>query len=100
MLDYKYAPPAVDVWAAAASLYFALSGFTPRDFPPGRYPCRIVWDTPPVPLARRGVTVPSALADVLDGALADERDELPYTTVAEFRHAIETACYEDGLELS
>lgn len=99
LLDYKYAPPAVDVWAAAASLYFALSGFTPRDFPEGRDPWRIVWDTPPVPLARRGVAVPPALAAVLDGALADERDELPYATVAEFRQAVEAACQEDGLEL-
>jgi serine/threonine protein kinase len=99
LLDYKYAPPAVDVWAAAASLYFALSGFTPRDFPLGRDPWRIVWDTQPVPLARRDVAVPSALAAVLDGALADEREQLPYATVAEFRQAVEAACHEDGLEL-
>ena len=99
LLDYKNAPPAVDVWAAAASIYFALSGFTPRNFPPGRDPWRIVWDTPPVPLARRGVAVPPALAAVLDGALADELDELPYATVAEFRQAVEVACHEDGLEL-
>jgi serine/threonine protein kinase len=99
LLDYKYAQPGVDVWAAAASLYFALSGYTPRDFPPGRDPWWIVWNTPPVPLARRGVAVPPALAAVLDGALADERDELPYATVAGFRQAVEAACQEDGLEL-
>jgi serine/threonine protein kinase len=88
LLDYKYASPAVDVWAAAASLYFALSGCHPRDFPPGRDPWRVVWDTSPVPLAQRGVAVPDALARVLDDALADDKDDLPYTTVEEFRQAI------------
>ena len=98
LLDYKYAPPAVDVWATAASLYFALSAHSPRDFPPGRDPWRIVWDTSPVPLAQRGAPVPPALADVIDNALADEDDDLRYTTVAQFRRAIEAACREEGLE--
>lgn len=99
LLDYKYAPPAVDVWAAAASLYFALSGYCPRDFPPGRDPWRIVWDTSAVPLARRGPVVPRALAATLDGALADEHEDLRYATVAELRRAVEAACQEDGLKL-
>ena len=31
VLDFKYAEPAVDVWAAVASLYFMLTGYISRD---------------------------------------------------------------------
>jgi serine/threonine protein kinase len=99
LLDYKYAPPAVDVWAAAASLYFALSGYSPRDFPPGKDPWRVVWDTSPVPLRQRGAAVPVALGRALDEALADEKDDLPYPTAGEFRQVIMAACQADGLVL-
>lgn len=99
ILNYKYASPPVDVWAAAASLYFALSGHSPRDFPPGRDPWRVVWDTPPVPLAQRGVPVPPALAAVIDGALDDAGDDLRYLTAADLRRAIEAARRDDKVEL-
>ena len=52
-----------------------------------------------MPLARRGAAVPRALAATLDGALADEQEDLPYETVAELRRAVEAACQEDGLKL-
>jgi serine/threonine protein kinase len=90
LLDYKYASPAVDVWAAAASLYYAISGHCPRDFPAGRDKWHVVWTTEPVPLAQRGIPVPDKLARVLDVALADGEDDLPYATVAELREAITT----------
>ena len=38
VIDFKYARPEVDVWAAAASLYAMLTGAVPRDLPPGRDP--------------------------------------------------------------
>jgi serine/threonine protein kinase len=98
LLDYKYVSPAVDVWAAAASLYYALSGHSPRDFPPGRDPWRVVWDTPAVPLAHRDATVPLALERVLDHALADEKDDLPFATASDFRQAIEAACRTDQIQ--
>lgn len=97
LLDYKYASPSVDVWASAASLYYALSGHPPRDFPPGRDPWRVVWDTVPVPLAERGVVVPPRLAQALDDALADGEDDLPHSTVGEFRRAVTAACRADGI---
>jgi serine/threonine protein kinase len=95
LLDYKYASPAVDVWAVAASLYYALTGHSPRDFPPGRDPWRVVWDTPAVPLAYRGAIVPAALEHVLDHALQDEEDDLPFATASDFRQAIEAAFRTD-----
>jgi eukaryotic-like serine/threonine-protein kinase len=96
VLDFKYVSEAVDVWAAAASLYFALSGHCPRDFPAGRDPWRVVWDTDAVPLGHRGTAVPAALAGVVDDALVDEKDELPYQTVAGFRDALTAAYQADG----
>ena len=32
VLDFKYAQPEVDIWASAATLYYMLTGFYPRDF--------------------------------------------------------------------
>ena len=32
LINYKYARPEVDVWAAAAVLYYMLTGMPPRDF--------------------------------------------------------------------
>jgi len=89
-LNFKYSEPEVDVWAAAASLYFLLSGFTPRDFFPGRDPWRTVWDTDPVPILKRGVPVPPRLAEVIDQALVD-RPEIKFKEVARFRTALEQA---------
>ncbi|MGW8353494.1 serine/threonine-protein kinase [Streptomyces wedmorensis] len=72
LIDFKYAKPYVDVWATAASLYFTLTGRTPRDFPPGRDPWLTVARASPVPVAERGATVPRALAAVVDQALDDD----------------------------
>ncbi|MET8130012.1 serine/threonine-protein kinase [Streptomyces sp. NPDC005065] len=41
LIDYRNTLPAVDVWAAAASLYWMLTGAAPRDFP--RPPTRWPW---------------------------------------------------------
>jgi serine/threonine protein kinase len=97
VLDYREAPPAVDVWAAAASGYFALTGRSPRDFPAGRSPWRVIWDTPVVPIAERGVAVPPALAAVLDEALDDRADDLPHADADGLRSAVIAACATDGV---
>lgn len=90
VIDFKYASPAVDVWAAAASLYFALTAHTPRDFRPGRDPWLTAWRSRPVPIGERGVPVPERLAATLDDALADD-PELRFVTAAELRAALDTA---------
>lgn len=88
VLDYRYAKPEVDVWAAAASLYFLLTGFVPRDFTPGRDPWRTVMDTRPVPILERGVRVPRRLAEVVDRALVDW-PEIEFKEAAQLRAALE-----------
>lgn len=90
MANYKRAKPEVDVWAAAATLYYALTGSLPRDFPPGRRPSEMIYATQPVPIAARGVEVPDRLARTIDEALRD-RPGLRYQTSAEFRAALEAA---------
>ena len=71
VLNYKYAAPDVDVWAAAASLYFALSGQVPRDFEDGRDPYKTIVHHPPVALAERHPGLPARLCEVVDAALVD-----------------------------
>src|SRR5207248_2858357 len=70
-LNYRYAPSSVDVWAAAATLYWMLTGATPRDFPAGADPVAIVLRESAVPIGRRDPAVPSGLAAVIDDVLAE-----------------------------
>jgi serine/threonine protein kinase len=86
--NYKRTKPEADVWAAAATLYYALTGCLTRDFPPDRDAPRVVTNTDPVPIAARGVKVPDRLARIVDEALRD-RPAIRYQTSAEFRAALE-----------
>jgi serine/threonine protein kinase len=52
VLDFKYADPAVDVWAVAACLYFMLTGCIPRDLL-GQDPFLAVLKNNPVPIHDR-----------------------------------------------
>ncbi|MFE6051666.1 serine/threonine-protein kinase [Kitasatospora sp. NPDC056446] len=88
VVNFKYAKPDVDVWAAAASLYFMLSGRTPRDFAAGHDPWLTVWNTAAVPLAARMPTVPPRLARIVDEALIDD-PRIHFPTAAAFRTALE-----------
>jgi serine/threonine protein kinase len=72
VLNYRYAPPWVDVWAAAATLYWMLTGKPPRDFPPGADPVAIVLRENPVPIRIREPSVPGPLAAVIDEVLAED----------------------------
>lgn len=71
LINYKYAGPEVDVWAAAACLYWMLTGTTPRDFPPGEDPIAVGLRNPVVPVRERLPSVPARVAAVLDAALVD-----------------------------
>ncbi|RSN09383.1 hypothetical protein DMB42_18965 [Nonomuraea sp. WAC 01424] len=94
VLNYKYARPGVDVWAMAATLYYALTGSTPRDFTPGRDPWLTVCTTRPVPVAERDAGVPAAVARVLDRALEDA-DGLPHSSADELRAELQEATHDD-----
>jgi hypothetical protein len=83
----KYLEPDADVWAMAATLYFLLSGVTPRDFHRGNHPLVEVLEQPVVPLRERAPDVPAPLADLVDEALTDE-PAIRFRTVAAFQQRL------------
>ncbi|MET9440679.1 protein kinase [Streptomyces sp. NPDC006610] len=87
VLQFKHARPEVDVWAAAACLYYMLTGSAPRDFPPHADRWRVVLDSPAVPIRHRNPGVPERLAKVIDHALT-EHPRIGFGTAAEFRQAL------------
>ncbi|WP_341735390.1 protein kinase [Microcoleus sp. CAWBG640] len=86
VLDYKYAQPEVDVWAAAACLYVMLTGYSPRNFV-GLDPFRAVLDNDAVPIRDRTSSIPQPLATVIDRALIDN-PEIYYKSAADFKQAL------------
>lgn len=88
LLNYKYARPEVDVWAAAAVLYYMLTGTPPRDFT-GDKTMR-GFEKPPLSIAGKHPELTSALAAVIDGAL-DDSDKLRYSTASALKMALMSA---------
>jgi serine/threonine-protein kinase len=87
VVNFKYARPEVDVWAAAASLYWLLTGTTPRDFSEGRDWWQVVLQTDAVPVRRREPSIPPRVAEVIDKALED-RVKIGFASAAEFKRAL------------
>jgi serine/threonine protein kinase len=85
---FKYAGPEVDVWAAAAALYYMLTGTPPRDFTGGMGWMEVILETPALPLRQRLPAAPPRLAEVLDYALCEE-PEIPFKSAAGFKQALE-----------
>jgi serine/threonine-protein kinase len=90
VIDFRCARPEVDVWAAAASLYWLLTGTTPRDFPRSKDPWQIVLQDAPVPIRERRTDIPPKLAAVIDEALRD-RPDITFRTAADLKRALEEA---------
>ncbi|MEH2156154.1 protein kinase domain-containing protein [Nostoc sp.] len=86
LLDYKYAKPEVDVWAAAACLYYMLTGTFPRNFTTGD-PFLAVLQNDAVPIRQRDANIPKQLAEVIDLALI-EKPEIYFQSAAEFKQAL------------
>lgn len=86
-LNFKYAKPEVDVWAAAASYYNMLTGQFPKDFRPGKNPWQIIVTEPATPIRQRNSNVPARLAAVIDRALL-EKPEIGCKSAAELRKDI------------
>ncbi len=87
VVNFKYAKPAVDVWAMAATLYHMLTGQPPRDFKPGQDPWRTVLTTSAVPIRKRNSNIPAKLAEVIDAALVDS-PQIQVTSAIQFRQAL------------
>lgn len=72
-INYKYARPEVDIWAAAAILYYMLTGgIYPK--PLGELPLpaeMILLTCPCVPIEKRNPAIPKELAKIINRALDD-----------------------------
>jgi serine/threonine protein kinase len=86
VIDFKYAQPDVDVWAAAASLYYMITGTYPRNFA-NKDPFLAVLTTEPVPIAKRYPAIPKLLAEVIDLALVDNPDT-QFKTAVDLKNAL------------
>jgi eukaryotic-like serine/threonine-protein kinase len=94
LVRFRDAKPEVDVWATAACLYWMLTLEFPRHFPAsarGAAMFDAVMTEPVVPIRSRLASVPTALADVLDAALA-ETPSLRFASAADFKQALAAAC--------
>jgi serine/threonine protein kinase len=88
ILNFKYAQPDVDVWSMAASLYYMLTGSSPRDFSKEpKNPERVILKSKPVPIQLREPSIPGPLARVIDAALIDE-PQITFQSATEFREAL------------
>lgn len=90
LIHFKYAQPEVDVWAAAATLYFLLTGQPPRDFSGYEDPFDAVLKTNPIPIRQRDYKIPTDIATVLDRALVD-KPEIGIKTATALRDALAKA---------
>jgi len=86
VLNFKYSKPEVDIWAAAASLYYMLTGYYTRDFA-GNYMCLEVLRNKPVPILQRDINIPHKLAEIIDLALIEE-PEIYFKSDKEFKQAL------------
>lgn len=89
VINFKYAKPEVDVWAAAACLYYMLTGAFPRNFH-NTDPFLAVLQTDAVPIRQRDPAISLKLAEVIDLALRD-KPEIYFKTAAAFKQALLTA---------
>ncbi|MDR1045365.1 MAG: protein kinase [Candidatus Adiutrix sp.] len=95
-MNFKYAGPEVDVWAAAASLYKLLTGEYPREFPEGRDPWQVVMSDSPRPLKELLPDAPEHLAETLDEALVDD-PAIFHQTAESLKKALLKAAERDDL---
>jgi serine/threonine protein kinase len=88
IVEFKYCQPDVDVWAAAATLYFMLTGDSPRDFHDHEDPFKKILTSRAIPICERNPSIPKPLAQVIDQALIDD-PEIPFKTAQSFRNALQ-----------
>ncbi|MDR2767198.1 MAG: protein kinase [Treponema sp.] len=89
LIDVRFSKPEVDVWAAAASLYYMLTGAFPKNIRSQRSMFQDVLRGDPVPIRERDPSLDKELAALIDEALID-RPEIKIKTAAELRAALES----------
>jgi WD40 repeat protein len=87
-VDFRCVQAELDVWTAAACLYFMLTGRFVRNFV-GENPWLTVLQTEPVPIGDRHPGIPKVLAELVDLALGD-RGHIYFKKAAAFKQALES----------
>ncbi|MEL6494548.1 MAG: protein kinase [Cyanobacteria bacterium J06623_7] len=87
VLDFKRAKPDVDVWAIAATYYYMLTGFYPRQLGCNIDPMLEILTKPAVPIRERDASITQSLAELLDLALVDNPD-LHFKSAIAFKQAL------------
>lgn len=90
LLNYGYVKPDVDVWSMAASLYWMITGSSPRPVPAGADPILAVLNEPAVPIRERSPEIPARLAEVIDATLV-EKPASRINTAPRFSEALRSA---------
>jgi eukaryotic-like serine/threonine-protein kinase len=91
---YRDSKPEVDIWAAAACLYYMLSGSSPRNFSDNISAKTIVLEQPAIAIQQRNPDVPDSIAEVIDRALKEDSqndNSLFYQSVSIFRQDLLSA---------
>jgi eukaryotic-like serine/threonine-protein kinase len=90
-LVFSEADPAGDIWAAAACLYYMLTGEYPRDFSKSILPDVVVTKEDAIPILERNDRISPELAAVIDDALWEDRDNdncTKFQSAADFKQAL------------
>jgi eukaryotic-like serine/threonine-protein kinase len=93
VLQFQDAKPEVDVWAAAACLYYMLTNQYPRDIRSGEG-WEVLLQKPAIPILDRNSALPKPLATAIDRALAEDtqNQEAPhYQRVKDFKNDLTQA---------
>ncbi|MEO5356552.1 MAG: serine/threonine-protein kinase [Nitrospirae bacterium YQR-1] len=106
--NYKYSKPPVDVYAAAVTLYFMLTGKYTVNIPADiaqkmaagddnfqRHPVDIVLEDRPVPILQRRADIPEALAAIVDKAVTKDIEE-SYQDANSLRFLLEKVMEKEG----
>jgi serine/threonine-protein kinase len=87
VIDFGGSKPEVDVWAAAATYYYMLTGCFVRNFTESDDWTGQVLKLPVIPIRMRDPKIPQRLADVIDEALV-EKPAIRIKTAAELKKNI------------
>ena len=88
--DFKRVRPAGDVWSAAATLYFLLTGAYPREVDEKMDPMMAVLEAPIIPIQERMPEIAAPVARVFEQALAIDPEDR-YTNAHAFSKALKRA---------